>query len=90
MVGVASLYIVLALLSLLAIAFVALLLKGRKPKPLSTLASIAFAFVLAGIIFGDNRAVGYSLIGIGLALAFIDIFQSQRKSNPNEKKKAKK
>jgi hypothetical protein len=47
----------------------------RKPeKGLSRLAALSFAFILAGIIFGENRLVGYSLLGIGVLLAVIDIY----------------
>jgi hypothetical protein len=37
------------------------------------LAGLAFAFIIAGIIFGDSRLVGYSLIGVGDLIAIMDI-----------------
>lgn len=68
-------YIAIAIIILLVIC---LLLSRRNKnaeyKGLSTLAAVAFGFVLAGIIFGENRAVGYSLMGIGVVLAVIDIY----------------
>ena len=64
-------------MALIVLVIIALLVffvkKDKKHTPLSTLASIAFAFVLAGIIFGDDRLIGYSLMGVGVILAIIDI-----------------
>jgi len=42
---------------------------------LTTFAAIAFAFIIAGIIYSENRTIGYSLLGIGVAFAFMDIVQ---------------
>jgi hypothetical protein len=73
-------FIAIAIVSL-AVIFVILLIRGKgvpKGGKLSPLAYLAFAFVVAGIIFGQNRIVGYSLIGIGVILAFIDMFKSMR------------
>ena len=39
--------------------------------------------VIGGIAFGENRAVGYSLIGIGLLLAVLDIIKKSRSKNEN-------
>ncbi|MFH1522045.1 MAG: hypothetical protein ABIF18_03730 [archaeon] len=46
--------------------------KDKKKERFSPLAGIAFAFVVAGIAFGENRLVGYSLMGIGIILAIIN------------------
>jgi hypothetical protein len=35
-------------------------------------------FVLAGILFGENRLVGYALLGIGVILAVIDIVRKSK------------
>ncbi len=53
--------------------------KNKKEKRLTPLEGIALAFVLAGIIFGDDRLAGYSLIGSGVLLAVIDIFIKLKK-----------
>ena len=37
------------------------------------MASVAFAFVLAGILFGENGLVGYGLMTAGTILAVADI-----------------
>lgn len=53
----------------------------NRNKKLTPLASVAFAFVLTGIFFGEDRILGYSLIGMGVILAIADIIK-----NKNSKK----
>jgi len=48
--------------------------RGKPGKGLSRLAALSFAFIIAGIIFGENRLVGYSLLGIGVLLAVIEFY----------------
>lgn len=63
--------------SIVVLAIVALLVflvnKNRKDKKPTPLASIAFGFILVGLLFGENRMVGYSLIGFGVILAVADM-----------------
>ncbi len=47
-------------------------------KKLTPLTGLAFAFILAGIVFGDDRLIGYSLIGVGAIFAIIDIFKKNK------------
>lgn len=49
---------------------------GANPSPL---VGLSFAFVIGAIVFGENRLIGYSLIGIGVLLALIDIVRKIRK-----------
>jgi RsiW-degrading membrane proteinase PrsW (M82 family) len=70
-----QIYILISIIVLLIIAVILFFVKkNRKQKPLSPLAGLAFGFIIAGIVFGDNRLIGYSLMGIGVFLAIIDIF----------------
>jgi hypothetical protein len=48
---------------------------GRKKQQarLSKLATLSFLLVIAGIVFGEIRFIGYSLMGSGVLLAVIDI-----------------
>jgi uncharacterized membrane protein len=79
--NISQMYIALSII-ILAIIVILIFFLGRKRKDrgLSQLASFAFAFVLAGILFGENRLVGYSLMGIGVLLAAIDIFKKLKKN----------
>lgn len=64
--------------SIVVLAVVALLVffvsKNRKENRLTPIASLATGFVLAGIIFGDDRLIGYGLLGVGVLLAVINMF----------------
>ena len=68
--------------SIVVLAIVALLVffvnKDKKENRLTPLASLAFGFVLAGIIFGDDGFIGYSLMGVGVILAIVDIFNRSK------------
>ena len=69
----------IAVLALIAL-FVLFRGRSRKENRLTPLAGLALGFILAGIIFGDDRVIGYGLLGIGVILAVADIF---RKSKSN-------
>ena len=70
-------------ISIVVLAIIAILVffvnKNKKDKKLTPLAGLAFAFVLAGVIFSNDRLIGYSLMGIGIILAVIDIFKKSKK-----------
>ncbi len=66
---------VLALVAVLAL-FVS---RGPRVNKLTPLAGLAFASVVSGIVFSDDRLVGYSLLGLGVVLAVVDIFDRSRR-----------
>jgi len=72
-------------ISIVVLAIIALLVffanKNKKDKKITPLAGLAFGFILAGIIFGDDRLIGYSLIGVGVILAIIDIIKKSSTTN---------
>ena len=68
-----QIYILVAIIALAGIMTVLVLTRKKMNKSLTPLAGLAFGFIIAGIIFGDSRAVGYGLMGIGVVLAVIDI-----------------
>jgi heme/copper-type cytochrome/quinol oxidase subunit 1 len=71
------------LLGIVVLAVIALLVfyvnKGEKKEGMSKLAGIAFAFIIAGIIFSEDRMISYGLMGVGMVLAVIDIIMKSRK-----------
>ena len=76
-----NMYIGIIIMLLLIILIVMVLLnrrEGKRPGALSTLASLAFGFIVAGMVFNENRNVGYSLIGIGVIISIIDIIRKLR------------
>ena len=71
-----QIYILIAIVVLLIIAILVFFVrKNKKQKPLTPLAGLAFGFIIAGIIFGESRLVSYSLLGIGILLAIIDMIK---------------
>ena len=52
--------------------------KERKANRLTPLAGLALGFVVAGIAFGDNRFISYSLFAVGVILAVIDAFNRSK------------
>lgn len=68
-------YIAISILILLLIALVIFFVgrRGKRKTGLSPLAGLAFGFILAGILFGEEQILGYGLLGLGVLLAVIDI-----------------
>ena len=68
-------YILISIIALLVIFILMFFVKkNKKQKRLTPLSGLAFVFVIFGIVFGDSKLVGYSLIGIGVLLSLIDSF----------------
>ena len=76
-----QIYIIIAIIILaIIVALVFFLKKNKREAKLTPLAALAFAFVFAGIIFiGEGRVVSYSLMGIGVIIAIIDIILKLKK-----------
>lgn len=74
-----QIYIIISIaaLVLVVILFLAARKKGKKLTPL---VGFAWALVLAGIIFSEDRLIGYSLIGVGVALAVIDRYITPKRN----------
>jgi hypothetical protein len=72
-------FVAVSIAVLAVVAVLVFLIRGKKAQNrITPLASIAFAFVLAGILFGEDRLVGYGLMGIGVILAVADILNQSR------------
>jgi hypothetical protein len=79
--NISQIYIAVAIVALMTIALLVFVVgKNRKQTRLTPLASLAFGFILAGILFGNNRLIGYSLIGVGVVLALVDIFRNRNRT----------
>ena len=65
---------IISILALVTIvAFVFLVKRRSERKRLSPLTGVAFAFIIAGMLFEDNRFVGYALLGVGIIISVLDI-----------------
>ncbi len=76
-----QIYILISIIVLAIIMVILILTRKKRQKSLSPLAGLAFALIIAGIIFGENCLIGYSLMGIGIVLAFIDIIRKLKTNN---------
>ena len=68
-------------ISALVVIMVLLLISRRRRKQLlnpSNLLILGMSFVVLGIIFGDERVIGYSFIGIGVLLSIIDAIRNKK------------
>ena len=65
------------LVSIIALAIIAISLVSRKKKTQknSFLSGIASLLIIFGIILGENQLMSYSLFGLGIIIAFIDILK---------------
>lgn len=79
--NISQIYILVAIVILAVIAILVFFVnQDKREKRLTPLAGLAFGFTLAGLIFGENRWIGYGLMGIGVLLAVVDIFRNQNKA----------
>jgi hypothetical protein len=65
----------------LVVIMVLLLISRRKGNQIinpSNLFILGMSFVVLGIIFGDDRIVGYSFIGVGVLLSVIDAIRNRK------------
>jgi hypothetical protein len=75
-----QIYILISILALFIIAIILFFVrKDKKGNRLSILGGLGLIFVLGGIIFGESKLVAYSLMGIGVLLAVIDMFIKLKK-----------
>jgi hypothetical protein len=66
----------------LAVIFLIIFLRSKQkptqPRKPSTLALIGMLFVVLAIVAGENRWLGYSLIGFGVLLAVVDLIRNPK------------
>ena len=68
-------------ISALVVIMVLLLISRRKKKQIlnpSNLLILGMSCVVLGIIFGDDRVLGYSFIGVGVLLSVIDAIRNRK------------
>lgn len=77
--GTSQIYLVITIIALaVVIGLVTLSGRSKKASRLTPLTGLAFGFILAGILFGETRWLGFSLMGIGVILALVEIFKRAR------------
>lgn len=78
MANISDAYILITI-AVLALLVIVLIVAGKQMKsPPTRWAYLAFLLIVAGIVFGENRLIGYGLMGAGILFACIDIFVRDR------------
>jgi len=73
-------YIAIAIGALASVVVLMILMRKMRPRGrLSFLAGLSFTLVIAGIVFGENRWLGYVLLSLGVLLAVVDAVKKMRK-----------
>jgi hypothetical protein len=65
--------------AVLVVTSVSLLIKKKQAFPNSPIFALAIALAVVGITFSDNPLVGYSFLGISIALSVIYAIRNSRK-----------
>jgi len=69
-----QIYIVLSVSILVIVALLVFFIASRKQeKTFTPMTILAFGFILTGILYSSNMLFGYSLMGIGVILAIVDM-----------------
>ncbi|MFH0828951.1 MAG: hypothetical protein V1907_02110 [Candidatus Kerfeldbacteria bacterium] len=74
-------YLIISIIAFIAILALLFVHRGQAQRQLTPLGSIAFILVITGVIFGNDRLIGYGLMGVGVVLAVYEIVR-QRKAKP--------
>lgn len=75
-----QIYVLLSIIVLAIIAFLLVVVhKNKMGRRLTPLAGLAFALIVAGIVFGDNWQMCYGLLAGGILLAVGDMIIKWRK-----------
>jgi len=69
-----QIYIILAVAVFVIVAmFIFFVAESNKEEAFTPVTILAFGFILTGILHSSNRLFGYSLMGIGVILAIVDM-----------------
>jgi hypothetical protein len=80
MVDASVLFIVLSVIILIIIGILLIIAwKKKKEKRISPLAMLGIVFVILGTVFGSDRLIGYSFLGIGVIISVFDIVKNRKK-----------
>jgi hypothetical protein len=71
-------WIAISIIALVVIVVLLLIARGRQYQQPSNLAIVGICLVVLGIIFGDNRLIGYSFIAVGVLLSVMEAIRNRR------------
>ncbi len=73
-------WIFISIVALVVIVVLFLITRRRQHSQPSNLAILGMSLVVLGIIFGDDRLIGYSFIGVGVILSVFDAVRNRKKA----------
>ena len=72
------LWIAISIVALVVIVVLLLTGRGKQYRKPSNLAILGMSLVVLGLIFGDERLIGYSFISVGVLLSVIDSVRNRK------------
>jgi amino acid transporter len=80
-----QIYLAISIVVLFIVAILFFLISRKRQEATFTpLSGLSFGFIIAGIIFGDDRLIGYGLLGVGVVLAVVDMVRRLMKKQEVE------
>ena len=71
-----QIYIILSITALVIVALLIFFIaRSKQEKKITPITILAFGFILTGILFGGDRVFNYSMMGIGVILAVVDMIR---------------
>jgi len=77
---ISQIYLIIAIIALaITLAVIFFVRKGKRKNQLTPLTGLAFAFIIAGIVFVEGRWMSYGFFGVAIILAVIDMIMKTKK-----------
>jgi hypothetical protein len=82
--SVSASYVAIAVAALAVLAVLSVVVWRRGDRRLTPLAGLALTCVVCGIVFGEDRMVGYAFFAAGILLAIVDVVRRSQQTRPPE------
>lgn len=78
-----QIFILIAISTLALIAGLLIYTRSRRKEKtaLTPLSALAFGSIVAGIVLGEERWLGYGLMGLGVILSIVDVIIKTKKQD---------
>ena len=83
----AAVFVAMSIVVIAVLVILAVILwrrPDRRGQPLTLLSGLAATCVVCGIVFGEDRVVGYSFFAAGISLAIVDAVRRSRSSGSSQ------
>lgn len=72
-----QLWLIVGIVILIVLLAVVFMIRKKRTNKENALVTLGMVFVVLGIVFGDDRLLGYSLIGVGVLLSIISVIRNK-------------